>query len=141
MTQDLVFGSGTVTDQFGTASGSVDASSDPDGSNPSGTVTVTGTFQVGERTLVGDVSQGCLVVVGNTALIIGKIPEDQQWSVPGFGTVEYAAATIEDNGVGSDRAVFRGLRESTKQAACATGPSYFASLLKPLAGDFTVIDN
>jgi len=143
LTSDRVFGSGTVTDAFGTASGTVDAYADPDGSNPRGTVTMTATFaHGGDRTLVGDVSQGCVVVDGNLALVVGRIPEDQQWTVPVFGTVEYAAATVEDNGASLDRAYFVALRESSKQTACATGPSLYVSRLQPLdSGNFTVIDN
>jgi hypothetical protein len=146
LTSDSVVGSGTWTD-FGTpVAADVDATSDRDGANPSGTVVFTATFLDGVRTLHGDVSQGCMIVEGDVALVVGRIPAEEQWFTPGFGTVEYAAVLVEDNGSGSpspDLALARALRPSSKDAACAQGPSWFGAQTRNAleSGEFTVIDN
>jgi len=105
--QDRVSGAGAVTlssqqtqgapehDQF-----SVGATSDPDGSNPQGVVTDELSSPPGSppTAFQGDVSQGCLIVHGNTAVAVGKLPESEQTVIPGFGTVDYLAVTVVDNG-------------------------------------------
>lgn len=143
LTRDSVVGSGTLH-QFGSAVEiAADASSNADGTDPQGTVVVTGTFLVGQRTLHGDVSQGCMITMGSTAFVVGRIPPEEQWFTEGFGTVEYAYAMIVDNGRASgdpvDYATGRGLRESTKLAVCGGAPIREVWQLE--SGDFTVIDN
>ena len=143
LTRDSVVGSGTLH-QFGSpVEITVDASSNADGTGPQGTVVVTATFNTGERTLHGDVSQGCMITTGNEVVVVGKIPPEEQWFTEGFGWVEYAYARIVDNGRASgepvDLATGRGLRESTKLAVCGGDPIREVWPLE--SGDFTVIDN
>lgn len=143
LTRDSVVGSGTLH-QFGSpVEIAADASSNADGSDPQGTVVVTATFLDGERTLHGDVSQGCMITMGNEVVVVGKIPPEEQWFTEGFGTVEYAYAMIVDNGTATgdavDYATGRGLRESTKLAVCGGAPIREVWQLE--SGDFTVIDN
>ena len=143
LTHDSVVGSGSL-DQFGSpVEITADASSNADGTGPQGTVVVTATFLIGERTLHGDVSQGCMITTGNEVVVVGKIPPEEQWFTEGFGTVEYAYARIVDNGVASgdpvDLATGRGLRESTKLAVCGGDP--IREVWELDSGDFTVIDN
>ena len=53
----------------------------------------------------GDVSQGCVRLEGNHAVVIGHLPADEQFDIP-FGHMEWVGTHLEDNGVGS--AVDRG---------------------------------
>lgn len=120
-----VDGGGVVTAQGETDEFGVGASSDADGSNPSGTLVLRalgadGTYQ----TFHGDVSQGCMIVAGNTALVIGRIPESEQFTVPGFGTVEYDALYVVDGGNPSrgqpaDEVFTPLLKASSEQHLCA----------------------
>lgn len=83
------------TDEFG-----VGASIDANGSNPRGTLVVRalGSPDGNYHTYHGDVSQGCVLVNGNTALVVGLLPASEQYTVPGFGTVAYDALYVVDNG-------------------------------------------
>lgn len=88
---DFVAGFGSAPN--GTAFAAA-ALSGPQGQNPFGAVVTrapNGTFH-------GDVSAGCLLVTGNHAAAIGRLPLSEQFTTPGFGTVEYDAVFVEDNG-------------------------------------------
>jgi hypothetical protein len=50
------------------------------------------------RTFHGDVSRGCLIVTGNRAIVLGRIPESEQITYAPVGTVVYAGLFIVDNG-------------------------------------------
>lgn len=90
----------------------VGARSGPLGEDPTGHITDRVFFpETGEMTLHGDVRAGCLRVTGNRAIVVGQLPESEQFDL-GFGRFEYLALVIEDNGnpvAGQpvDRAVFR----------------------------------
>lgn len=144
LTRDSVFGSATFQQLGNPTDLQLDASSDSNGSNPEGTIVLTATFLDGVHTLHGDVSQGCMITTGNQVVVVGKIPPEEQWFTVGFGTVEYAAARVVDNGRPSggpvDLATARALRESTKLAVCA-GTTTLGILEELDSGDFTVIDN
>jgi hypothetical protein len=84
--------------------------------NPAGTITQTypsppSGAPVG--VLHGDVSQGCVRLLGNRAIVVGTLPPGEQWDVPGFGHIDRAGAFLEDNGAGAgDRAravIFRSI--------------------------------
>ncbi len=139
--QSQVFGFGSFTDAGGEVDAEVEAWVNPDGSNPNGYVSFTRTWSDDVvRTLDGDVSQGCVLFAGKVALVVGKIPADQEWTVPGFGTIEYAALVIEDNGSSGDMVLAVGLRQSSKETACANGPSHFTQPKNALdSGNFTVV--
>jgi hypothetical protein len=95
---DYVYGFGTANG----ASFAAAAASGPQGQNPIGLVLVHGTLPSDNgpvtRTFHGDVSRGCLIVTGNHAAVIGRLPENEQVRYSPFGTVEYAAIFVEDNG-------------------------------------------
>jgi hypothetical protein len=50
------------------------------------------------RTFHGDVSRGCLIVAGNRAIVLGRIPTSEQITFAPIGTVVYAGLFIVDNG-------------------------------------------
>jgi hypothetical protein len=72
----------------------------------------------------GDVSQGCVRVQGNQAVVIGHLPASEQFDIP-FGHMEWVGAFLEDNGVATgspvDRA--RGVFFRTQSGANACDPS------------------
>ncbi len=116
----------------------VAAASDLGGTNPTGTITTTlPTSYPGPPTNVlhGDVADGgCVRHQGNLAVVVGRLPANEQWSVPNFGTVEYNMAVIEDNGVAGATPVDRGapilLKASSKARVCTTTTfAEFADLL------------
>ena len=97
---DSVVGGGinALGDQF-----SVSAHSGPLGEDPTGHVELRTQPTVGARpqTFHGNVKDGCLIVVGNRAVAVGRLPQEQQYVVPGGpgnGVIEYAAVAVEDNG-------------------------------------------
>ena len=115
----------------------VAAASDLGGTNPTGTIVTTlPTTPPGAPTNVfhGDVANGCVRHQGNLAVVVGLLPANEQYVFPGFGTVAYNAAVIEDNGVAGATPVDRGrpilLRESSKVNWCTTMTfASFAALL------------
>jgi hypothetical protein len=127
---DLVAGGGVQTltvEQVGdneTDVFSVGATSDPDGSNPRGAVHLTTTELGGERSFTGDVKDGCVLVTGNQAIVVGKLPESEWITIEGFGVVDYLEVAVRDNGnpVGgqpTDEALPILLRDQTAHAVCA----------------------
>lgn len=130
--RDVVAGGGSSTlndpsmglnehDQF-----SVGATSAPDGSDPQGAVTAHIDDLAGTTSgdWHGDVSEGCVIVSGNTAVAVGKLPESQQFEVPGHGVVDYLAVTVVDNGnpqggEPADQASVILLFDTTAQQVCA----------------------
>jgi hypothetical protein len=145
---DYVFGFGTANG----ASFAAAAASGPQGQNPVGLVLVHGTLPSDNgpvtRTFHGDVSRGCLIVTGNHAAVIGRLPENEQVTYAPFGTVEYAAIFVEDNGRPQEghpvdrvsETLF--LKASSAAAGCALGsfvwpPSRIFALE---TGDFVVHD-
>jgi hypothetical protein len=132
---DRVAGFGTIeAAQFLNGDFQVAAHSGPLGEDPSGHVTVRAS-DGDSMTFHGDVSQACLIVVGNRAVAVGRLPEDEQFSTPGFGTVEFVAVLVEDNGHpvaghAVDRAFAVLLRASTEALLCASRlvPASFATV-------------
>lgn len=101
--RDGVFGHGTIEAQpFNGDSFTVAATSGPLGEDPRGMVQLRTTIDTDlgsvTTTFHGDVSEGCLVVVANKAVAVGHLPEDEQYTLEGFGTIEYAALIVTDNG-------------------------------------------
>jgi len=124
---------------------SVGATSNPDGSNPSGTVTYSSDAPgLPQRSFSGDVSQGCLLVSGNHAAVVGELPPSQQFTDPVSGRlIKWVAVVVEDNGRSvhgqpTDRAVAFLAFDTTGQRICAGG-----SQPGPLPidhGNFVVVD-
>jgi hypothetical protein len=84
-----------VTDHF-----QVGAVSGPLGDNPRGHITIRGTILPGgsdEQIFHGDVRHGCVRVIGNRAVVVGRLPE-REWFEVGSGTIKWAALVLEDNG-------------------------------------------
>jgi hypothetical protein len=84
-----------ATDHF-----QVGAVSAPLGENPRGHITIRGTILpggTGEQIFDGDVRQGCVRVVGNRAIVVGRLPEREWFEAPN-GTIKWAALVLEDNG-------------------------------------------
>jgi len=99
--RDFVVGAGTIeADPFLGDSFSVSAHSGPLGEDPRGHVNVRTTNLAGDRqSFHGDVSEGCLIVTGNRAVAVGRLPEDERFVEPTTGrTIEFAAVIVEDNG-------------------------------------------
>jgi hypothetical protein len=90
-----VSGAGAYTQNGGAETFRVGARSDLDGTNPEGNVTVDA---LGQGTFHGDVSQGCLRVVGNHAVVVGLLPESEQFLSGSGRLIEYVALFVEDNG-------------------------------------------
>lgn len=101
----------TVSGDPGPSTVQVSATSDVGGANPSGTI-VAQTYPSPDpgslTTFHGDVSQGCLLVQGNQAEAIGKLPANEQVTfVDGGGhthLITWVAVVIQDNGASSDLA-------------------------------------
>ena len=95
---DFAAGFGTRADEW-YAAGAV---SGPQGQNEQGFAFVhkTAISDNGRvtRTFHGDVSRGCLIVTGNRAIVLGRIPESEQITFAPIGTVVYAGLFIVDNG-------------------------------------------
>jgi hypothetical protein len=91
------------------------------GANPSGSIVAQTFGSTGAlSTFHGDVAQGCVLVQGNQAAIIGLLPADEQFTfLSGGGTVthlvKWVDVVIQDNGAsGDDSAVgLLSLNEST----------------------------
>lgn len=145
---DYVYGFGTANG----ASFAAAAVSGPQGQNPFGLVLDHGTLNTDAgpvtTTLHGDVSQGCLIVNGNHAAIIGRIPVSEQTTLTGFGTVEYDAVFVEDNGRPQQRqpvdrvSEVRALKATSAAAFCAFGSFVWppAAIFPFASGDFVVHD-
>lgn len=82
-------------------------------------------------TFHGDVSQGCVRVQGNRAIVIGHLPPSEQFDIP-FGHMEWVGTHLEDNGVATGGPVDRGraffMRTSSGVNACNP------ALIPPVAG-------
>ena len=114
-----------------TVRGSVEvgARSDALGATPTGHITLRTISPVsgGPQVFHGDVSEGCLVVVGNTAVAVGRLQEDEEFDVPGAPPpfrIEFVAVAVQDNGqpVGGqpvDLAQPAFLRAVSAQRVCA----------------------
>lgn len=129
---DSVRANGSISNGNGTFdSFAVYARSGPLGERPSGSVFVDAVFisresgaTLGNGTVRGDVSEGCLVAAGNRAVVLGKLREP--FTLTGPGTVEYVGVTVEDNGEPVDgQPVDRGevwfLPASAATQFCTTG--------------------
>jgi hypothetical protein len=95
------------------------------GLNATGTVTQTYPSPPPNATVSvfhGDVSQGCVRVQGNRAVVVGHLPASEQYDVPNFGHIEWAGAFLEDNGVAGASPLDRGtavqFRTTSGQNAC-----------------------
>jgi hypothetical protein len=103
-TIDRVAGGGSATFSAGDVSVTdhfeVGAVSGPLGEDPLGHITIRGTILpggTGEQVFHGDVREGCLRVLGNRAVIVGRMPEREEFDVPS-GRIKWAALVLEDNG-------------------------------------------
>jgi hypothetical protein len=138
---DSVIGSGTIGgDTFDTGrSFVVNAAAHPDDTSPRGTLLMT----FNNQTYHGDVSQGCILVNGDTATVVGKMPESE-WFVNGDNGLlyQYIELNVLDDGtpiegqpVDSGRAFFITTNFDTNPCLADLPP------LDPLsAGDVTVVD-
>ena len=146
--RDVVAGAGTVMADDATIHFTAGASSEPDGSNPRGEVTLhAAIFGTTNTQFRGDVSNGCLIVNGRTALAVGELPESERFVVPGAppgaGPVRFVAVTVVDNGppeMGQPADLASGLLlfERTGRRACAGTVIPAAGPLTH--GNFVVID-
>jgi hypothetical protein len=127
---DQVRANGSVSNGDGTFDNfAVYAKSGPSGEDPRGSVFVDAFFisrttgaTLGNGTVRGDVSEGCVVVVGNRSAVLGKLREPVTLAGPGL--VEYVGVVSEDNGDSPDavdRAEVYFIRESARAAFCTTG--------------------
>jgi hypothetical protein len=115
------------------------------GGNPTGAVTVTfPTPPPGASTNVfhPDISQGCVRVQGNQAVVVGPLPAGEQFTWPGFGLIDKAGTFLEDNGVAGASPVDRasGVIFMSTSAPC-TAPGIWTSVANALqsldSGDST----
>jgi hypothetical protein len=100
--RDVAAGAGRIgNDWFVTG-----ASSGPLGERPAGMVVMHTTVMSDAgpvtTTFHGAVSQGCLIVDGSRAAVVGRIPEDEQVTFGPIGTIEYATLFVVDNGPPQD---------------------------------------
>lgn len=125
---DSVKANGSLSNGNGTFDNfAVYANSGPAGESPRGSVFVDAVFisrltgvTLGNGTVRGDVSEGCVVVVGNRAAVLGKLREPL--TLTGPGTVEYVGVVVEDNGdLVEDRGEVYFLRASARDLFCTTG--------------------
>jgi hypothetical protein len=137
---DAVNGAGALNAQF---SFSVAAQSGPAGENPSGLVVFNDQTPGFEGVRQGDVSQGCLVVSGNRAIVVGLLPHSQ-WLFADGRVFRWLALWVQDNGPlghsrhrSVDQATARYLQDSSKANACA---GLFLPMDPLTGGDVTVID-
>lgn len=143
--QTTVTGSGTVS----VWSLDVSATVDGNGSNPSGSIVgqvPPGTFVTNPTltALHGDVSAGRVIRNGNTVDVVGRLPANEQWTVPGFGTIDAIGARIVDQGPGTpgpvDLVRVSANRTTTSTQICAGAgwpPGPAPALLT--SGDFAVV--
>lgn len=124
----------------------VGARSGPLGEDPTGHITDRVLVdETGPRTLHGDVRAGCLRVLGNRAVVVGQLPESEQFDFPGVGRIEYVALVIEDNGNPEaghpvDRAVDFILRAVSAELFCTVFDPATAPLFPLDHGNFVVND-
>lgn len=144
---DLVAGFGRYADGTTLV---VAARSSADSTNPQGVLVFRTQATAGGpmTSYTGDVSQGCVKVVGNTAVVIGKLRASQQFNIPDATPqpflIEYIGAAIVDNGrpvngqpVDEAQPIF--MRASSALAVCAGTRHIF--MQDPLTqGDFVVHD-
>ena len=91
------------------------AASDANEAHPTGTLTMTFPAPpanatgsgASSTTFHGDVGAGCLRVQGNRAIVVGHLAANEQFTITGFGLVEWVAAFVEDNGVATGSPVDR----------------------------------
>lgn len=142
---DLVAGAGTRGTEWYVAG----AASGPQGEDPRGMSIVhkTAISDTGPvtRTFHGDVSRGCMIVTGNRAILLGRIPEREQITFGPIGTVVYAGLFIVDNGRAQEGQpvdlVFADLLNEFFGALACSGVFAPPPFLLPLErGDFTVLD-
>jgi hypothetical protein len=142
---DLAAGFGTRADEW-YAAGAV---SGPQGQDPRGIAIVhkTAISDSGPvtRTFHGDVSRGCLIVSGNRAIVLGRIPEREQITFQPIGTVVFAGLFIVDNGHPQRGQpvdlVFGDLLNETLGALACSGVFAPPPFLLPLErGDFVIHD-
>jgi hypothetical protein len=117
------------------------------GEDPTGHITDRVTLEEigGTRTLHGDVRAGCLRVIDNRAIVVGKLPEDEEFDIPGLGRIEYLALVIEDNGnpvegQPVDRAVDFVLRAVSAERFCTIFDPATAPFFPLDQGNFVVED-
>jgi hypothetical protein len=142
---DFAAGFGTRADEW-YATGAV---SGPQGQSPKGFAFVhkTAISDNGPvtRTFHGDVSRGCLIVTGNRAIVLGRIPASEQVTFEPIGTVVFAGLFIVDNGrpQGGHPAdlVFADLLNESFGALACSGVFAPPPFLLPVdRGDFIVHD-
>jgi hypothetical protein len=146
---DRVDGGGSIippTDISAPSQFEVGASSGPLGEDPTGHITDRVVVdEAGPRTLHGDVRAGCLHVMGNRAVVVGRLPDSEQFDLPGVGRIEYVALVIEDNGNPADgqpvdRAVDFILRAVGAERFCTVFDPALAPFFPLNRGDFIVSD-
>ena len=135
---DHLAGSGRVTvPDEGPQSFEVGARSEPDGSNALGFIVTNQLHPLtGEPALFhGHVREGCLIVVGNQAVAVGRLPQSEQFN---FGTrrITSVAVRVVDNGPPvNGQPVDLGipilLFETTAERLC-TGVAPITALFPPL---------
>ena len=98
---DHVAGHGSVNaGADGMESFEVGARSEPDGTNPLGHIVakLLPFFGATEQTLFhGDVREGCMIVVGNQAVVVGRLPESEAYFFAGR-RIGFIAVRVVDNG-------------------------------------------
>jgi hypothetical protein len=81
-----------------------------------------------DGTFHGDVSEGCLLVTGNRAVAVGKLPPEEQFNVPPPAPqpflIQYIAVVVDDHGPPSggqpaDMVAPLFLKATSAQALCA----------------------
>lgn len=107
----------------------VGATADADGSNPSGSIEYSSDAPgLPQQHFHGDVSQGCVIVNGNTATVVGILPPSEQFIDPVSGRlIDGVAVFVQDNGnpvqgQPVDQAVSTLLFSSSVANVCAGAP-------------------
>jgi hypothetical protein len=129
----------------GSSTVQVSVSSDVGGANPNGTIVADTYKNLGDTattTFHGDVSQGCLLVQGNQAIAVGKLPVSEQYLGFNQKLVDWTIAVVEDNGkpsAGLDRAA-TGLLFDTSGTKICNGTTSFASVISAWLDTGGVVD-
>ncbi len=108
----------------------VGATSNADGTDPQGSITYSSDSPgLPQSNFHGDVSQGCLIVQGNTAIAVGMLPQSEQFIVQTNGgprLIEWVGVWVQDNGnpdqgQPTDQSVAALLFDTSGQHICAAG--------------------
>jgi hypothetical protein len=125
----------------------VAAHSGPLGEDPRGQIVLrTANPQTGEvQTYHADVSTGCVLVAGNTAVVVGTLPEEDQFDVPPPAPQPFHITSLgvviqqgTEQGRASDLAQPIFLRAQSAAGVCAG--TLTLQLIEPLVGNFVIED-